>query len=562
MRPSRSLAIDVLVLAGVAALACLPILLYGTPKPSHDAPFHMFALKHFAAQLLDGVAYPRWFHDMNAGYGTPTFFFYPPLPYYAATLTSVLTFWTSDPWREVGVATWLAVALSGITFHAWIRGEAARAAALAAAALYMLTPYHLAVDAYIRGAYAEVWAFVWLPLVLIGVRRADRWSGVPVTALGVGLLLLTHPPTSLLFAPFAAAYTLLLAGQRRSLRTVLFAASGAVLGAGLAAAYLVPAIVLQDAVRMDVMTLGALDYTRWFLFAPPREPLKEGLTLVLTTMLALVVALEVALRRNATAGAHARFWAVCGVVAFLLMAAPSRFVWDGIAIAQRVQFPWRLGTVLTLSLAAVAGLRLTAIAWRELTDVFRYFLLPGIVLVWFLFTIRVMPPGASPAWQQRLFAGDMNPAAEYWTRGSERLWHARSTNSTLPNDAARAVVTAGVGTVNVLAWEPRRIRIVTASEDSIVVQLRQLHFPGWRAVFRSTGPALERDVAPDALALVSVTVPPGHNDVTVTLAPTQAETVGLRVSAACALLWLIAWAAVLVRRRHRSHPACTEGSPR
>ena len=38
-------------------------------------------------QLWSGELYPRWLLGMNSGFGSPTFFVYGPLPYYAAAFS-------------------------------------------------------------------------------------------------------------------------------------------------------------------------------------------------------------------------------------------------------------------------------------------------------------------------------------------------------------------------------------------------------------------------------------------------------------------------------------------
>lgn len=54
----------------------------------HDIYHHLIFSSHFSEQLLQGELYPRWLTRMNGGFGSPTFFFYPPLPYYLTALFS------------------------------------------------------------------------------------------------------------------------------------------------------------------------------------------------------------------------------------------------------------------------------------------------------------------------------------------------------------------------------------------------------------------------------------------------------------------------------------------
>lgn len=543
---ARPRAADIAILAAVAVACCLPLLLFGIPKPSHDGAFHALAAQHFSSQLLAGDAYPRWLADMNAGYGAPVFFYYPPIPYYAATLTSLLTVWTADPWLEIGFALFVAIMLSGITLYAWMSELVGRRAALAAAVVYMIAPYHLAIDGYVRGAYAEVWAFVWLPLVLIGIRRNSVLAGVALTAAAVALLLMTHLPTSLLFAPFAAAYVLFTSWQRRSVKPAAAAAAGALLGAAIAAVYILPALQLRDAVLMDTMSSGAYSVPRWFLFGEPVSRLKNQLAFLLTTTIGAILAGEMIARASTNGTAARRFWVVTGLAAYALMTVHTRAIWERVPLAHEVQFPWRLGTVLTLAAAAVTGLTLNGsrVAYRELPAILRFVFLPGIALTWIAFTFSVMRPGTLEDWSRLLFDSATAPV-EYRTRESEWLWRTRTDNGrTLLPGAPRATLVDDDGSVTLLDWRPRRIRARTSSPDSTTLEIRQLHFPGWTAASHDRS----LTVRPSPLGLIWIDMPPGDHDVGVRLAPTRPEHLGARITLLASGIWLLVAVAAGLRR--------------
>jgi hypothetical protein len=46
-----------------------------------------------------------------------------------------------------------------------LRRFASETAAIVGAVVYLASPYHLTVDLYMRAAFAEFWAFVWMPLI-------------------------------------------------------------------------------------------------------------------------------------------------------------------------------------------------------------------------------------------------------------------------------------------------------------------------------------------------------------------------------------------------------------
>src|SRR3954463_8301416 len=60
---------------------------------SGDFLFYATALKAFSAQLWSGELYPRWLTEVSAGYGSPVFLFYAPLPFYVGSLFQFMAGW-------------------------------------------------------------------------------------------------------------------------------------------------------------------------------------------------------------------------------------------------------------------------------------------------------------------------------------------------------------------------------------------------------------------------------------------------------------------------------------
>ncbi len=141
------------------------------------------------------------------GFGYGWSIFYPPLTYDLTWLLSAAGFSYTN---SVKLVHFLAIMLSGVfTYALMVRVTGRRDAALLAAVLYMTAPYRL-VDLYIRNAYAESFAFVFLPIVFLGVYeifhgQARRWW---ILALGMSGAVLTHSITALYCATFVAVYTL------------------------------------------------------------------------------------------------------------------------------------------------------------------------------------------------------------------------------------------------------------------------------------------------------------------------------------------------------------------
>jgi hypothetical protein len=115
------------------------------------------------------------------------------------------------------------------------------------------------------------------------------------------------------------------------------------------------------------------------------------------------------------------------------------------------------------------------------------------------------------------------------------------------------------GQVQVLAWQPRRIRLhVDDSADTDIV-IKQFYFAGWRAFNTNTGGELK--LSPTAgTGLLNVRLPKGRYDVALSLEPLWQERVGKGLSAVTLLgLIVLAWVsrkrAPIKHMTHRLDPA-------
>ncbi len=189
-----------IILAGL--VASLPTVFFGFLRGDR---VHLVWAKHFSDQLWAGNLYPRWLLDMSSGFGSPTFYFYGPVSYYITSLFFLVLPYHGYGWLQVGLSAVLATVGSGLAAYLWLRERVSRPVACLAAILYMWLPYHLRIDHLGRFAFAEYWGFVWMPLCLYFVSRVMRGHrrGTAGLAITYALLLMTHPPTALLFGGYA-----------------------------------------------------------------------------------------------------------------------------------------------------------------------------------------------------------------------------------------------------------------------------------------------------------------------------------------------------------------------
>jgi hypothetical protein len=214
--------------------------------------------------------------------------------------------------------------------HAYLREHAERP--LLGAVFYMAAPYHL-LDFARRGALAEFAAIALLPLVAIGIRRAVQ--GRPaILALAYAMLIMTHLPIAVLASVFLIPMVGVVEGGA-SKAGIARLAGGLAIGIGIAAAYLLPALLLQPFTAMITMQGSALLRPANWTIATFLQGSIPALLLLAAVGLALAVTAAILLaRRRDDWGLF-----VLGTVGLGLGLFPP--VWL-LPPLDHVQFPWRI----------------------------------------------------------------------------------------------------------------------------------------------------------------------------------------------------------------------------
>ncbi len=359
----------VLALGVAAIVLLLPSLILGT-LISHSSPQNLTWATQFSEQFRAGVLYPRWMPDSFEGLGSPAFYFYPPMPFWLDAVVSVVTAnLMSVPYR-LAVTSVLILFASGLAMHAWLKAQDMSATvALYGALAWMAAPYHL-LDYYMRGAWAEFTAFVFLPLVLLTLRRPA------LLALAYAGLVLSHLPTALLVSvTVLPAYVLLRGPSPAELVRMI---AGGVTGIALAAIYLLPAMTLQGWISAHQLWMTFYDARRWLVLAPGRWPEPYIMTAItwFTVAYAIAAASVMLLFRRF-------FWAGLALVCLALVAGLVPWFWQ-LPELSKVQFPWRLMLVVEFALiTALCSVPLSSLGRPRIYLFVASFiaLVPGLILV-------------------------------------------------------------------------------------------------------------------------------------------------------------------------------------
>lgn len=566
--------ISLLWFIGVAGILLLPVWLWQLPW-GDDTISHYNWTRSLLDQWLEAPGYSRWLTSYNDGLGSPDFFFYPPLSTYVAVWFGALAP-EADPSTAIKFASLLALGLSGWAAYLFLSDHVDRRAAGIAATLYMLLPYHLGIDFYWRTAIAEFWSFVWMPLILMGIGRMigrdSRFAWVGV-ALAYAMLIFTHMPTTLFFTVFIPIVVLGMARNGTRLRSLFRVASAMALGVGLAGFYLVPALSMQQFTEMALLWRKPI--ASLLLALPPSFPgleksgwlmnLSARLYFVaLSTALVALVVYGLALLRQPSPQARrfAHLWIGITLFALFLTLGPSSVVWENLPLLHKVQFPWRILSVVTLGTVVLIALWLQR--WHRCgpvpADAAGFALLSMLLVAWLgdvawlsYQRTHYVPRAFSAASDSRLnncefmpiWAGD--GGADYdpgLVCDGKRRSDGRSVSApTMP------VVSAGQGTISGFSKAGSGIEVEVVAQDRITLQLPLLYFPIWEARDTTSGSLLPlRPSQPGGF--VQVEVPGGVNRVHVGRVFHSTEVLGMALSLAAVAL--LVGVAVWPRRRIRS----------
>jgi len=340
-----------------ALIACAPLVIGGFPQ-GHDWAFELARVAEFSHAFGEGQYPPHWAPNLYGGYGSPVFLFYAPAFVALAAVTS-LVFGSFATGASLAVILFSFIGVFAIRrLFAAIPGVDAQCGRIAAT-LFALHPYLIG-DKLIRNANAEFAALCLLPFALEGLMWIERQPlrGAIVVAGGLAVSILSHNLTALVCLALLLGGALWLYGWRNAGRTWLALASGVAVGLLIAAFLWLPALVLQDAIRVDELTRGKFDFHgQW-------KPISEffGYSQFFSagalTPAALVFAAWVGARRTAHPIVGRRFLMGLLVAALIFIGLQLRVsapLWEFLPWLPLVQFPWRFMGPLALVSAVAVG---------------------------------------------------------------------------------------------------------------------------------------------------------------------------------------------------------------
>lgn len=335
------------------------------------------------------------------GYGQPMFNFYSAFPYYLGTLLHFL--FSINYLTTVKFVFLLSFLIAGFGMYFLAKEFWGRTGGLLSAVLYTYAPYH-ALDIYVRGALSETFALSLLPWMwhfLYKLIKKYSVSNFVGSAVIISFVLSSHNISTMIYAPVTALWCLYWLILEKKVKPAITVVLSGVLGIGLSAYFIIPAVYEQNIIQTQFLTTNYSDFRGHFvtlkqLFidrtwgdGPSIFGDREDISFQIGWphwWLGIVAFINVWYLKLRKKTDTKRLFFVSGMVVLAIFFAfmthhRSQFIWENIPKLNFVQFPWRfLGLVIfffsfsagSINLEKKYFIKITSLILMLLTIVINY----------------------------------------------------------------------------------------------------------------------------------------------------------------------------------------------
>lgn len=348
-----------LILLGFSILPLLSIFREGTYE-SGDLTINIAKTMSFYNALSDGQLIPRWSAELNATYGYPNFIFAYHLPYYLASFYHFIGFSFLNSVKLVLITSYIT---SGIAIYIFLKNHVSKKSAFLGSIFYLFAPYHL-VDMHFRVNIGEMVAFIFLPLSLYFIditvkKKGFLWNFL--AGLSISFLILSHQAVSLVGLPLVFIYMLFKIAPK-TFQKIVQGTFPFLLGLLFSAYYWLPALLeakythqmTEIQTPIVYLKLREMLYSTWrygLLFQGPMGEL--SFVLGYAHWMAIFFALYLILKGNRNK--YLLFFLFLFLIYFFLTQKISKPFWDIFANLRKIQFPYRILSVIILTSSVVAS---------------------------------------------------------------------------------------------------------------------------------------------------------------------------------------------------------------
>ena len=344
---------------------------------SHHDDLHVIRIFEMRRCFADLQIPCRWVPDMGYGFGIPLFNFYNPAVYYLGALFSFVT-------GFVGASKLLfliALLLGPVGMYFLAKELWGKWAGVVASTVFLFAPYR-ALDAYVRGALSELFAYSLIPFIFLFVLRLSKNGSKKdfvILTLISALFLVSHNVSVIIWAPFIfiwALYCIYMYSKSWIAATGYLICCG-LFAVGLSAFFTIPAFTERGLVTTGTLTTGDLDYhvhftnirqlflDRMWGYGASKYGPNDELSLQIGWphwwgVIFAIFLLILRVIRSRTYKLKKEYVLPLLLISFFLISTfmthnKSTPIWNTLDIFAYLQFPWRYLAVSTFAASLLAG---------------------------------------------------------------------------------------------------------------------------------------------------------------------------------------------------------------
>lgn len=328
---------------------------------------------------LEAGMFPvRWSENLGYGYGYPIFNFYSPLPYYIGGALNLLFADSLFATKLLFIIGIIGAAISMFYFVKRFFGEVP---ALVSSVVYLYFPYH-AVNIYVRGALAELFAYAFFPLVFLSLFNIhyqkenggffkNNLKHIILGAFSIAAVVLSHNLSAFMlfmFLPIFMFISVLLSKQRKEkiiayLLTFIF-------GILISSFYILPAIFEMKYTNVNSQIAGGSYYPDHFVcisqlwdslwgFGGSTKGCLDGMSFRIGKINIILSFLAFILFLTSYKKIKEKFliWLSFAFIllSIFMLLEQSIFIWKMVPSIDFLQFPWRFLNFVGFFMALVCG---------------------------------------------------------------------------------------------------------------------------------------------------------------------------------------------------------------
>jgi hypothetical protein len=487
--------LPLLLIIGLSYFAIKPLFMSGS-FPIHDDT-QVARVFEMSKALTDGMFPVRWVADLGYHYGYPIFNFYAPFAYYIGGLFHIIGF---DALSATKIMMGLGMVLAGIFMYFFAKDFWGKLGGIIAALFYIYAPFH-AVDLYVRGDLAEVWAYAFIPLAFYGLWNAyslRKWKYVIFGSIGFAGVILSHNLTAMMITPFlflAALLFYLYARQEERINKPYYPIIILFIGLLLAAFYWIPVFAEMKYTNVLSQLGGGADYKDHFVclrqlwdspwgFGGSTHGCIDGLSYkigkfhILFSLFALFAG-WILWRQDKRKFGFVVIIFISLLFSIFLMQSPSKFIWDSIPQMAFFQFPWRFLLVISFFISFLGGAGIW-LAKKYIRFSIFYYIFVGIVGFYIIYlNSEVFVP---QMYQNKNASDYTNTANLQWntSRISDEYMPPAFIKPINPAQVPQNKISPKTGVIiDSLEEKTQRIEANITTKTKTDILIYHAYFPGW-----------------------------------------------------------------------------------